>query len=78
MSRRGDGEDPLGTALALALGVLVGVALATPALPTDAGVQLGGLVLGPVETALVVAALSVLLVPLGTFALYQLFALTDR
>lgn len=78
MSRSGDRSDPLGTALALVLGVLVGVALVTPALPADAGVQFGGVVLDPVETALVVAALSVLLVPLGTLALYQLFALSDR
>lgn len=74
----GDGNDAFGTALALVVGVLVAVLLAMPALPAGAGVRLGGLVLDPVETALVVAALSILLVPLGTFALYQVFALSDR
>lgn len=78
--RRGGrgGDDAFGTALALVLGVVVGVVLATPALPAEAGLRLGGIVLDPVETALVVAALSILVVPLGTFALYQLFALSDR
>lgn len=74
----GDGNDAFGTALALVLGVLVAVVLAIPALPADASLRLGTVVLGPVETALVVGALSILLVPLGTFALYQVFALSDR
>lgn len=74
----GDGDDAFGIALALVLGVLVAVVLAIPALPADASLRLGAVVLGPVETALVVGALSILLVPLGTFALYQLFALSDR
>lgn len=74
----GDGNDAFGTALALVLGVLVAVVLAIPALPADASLRLGTVVLGPVETALVVGVLSILLVPLGTFALYQVFALSDR
>lgn len=74
----GNGGDAVGTALALLVGVLVGVGVATPALPASASLRFGGIVLGPVEAALLAAALSVLLIPLGTFALYQLFVFTDQ
>lgn len=75
---RGEGTDPVGTAFALVLGVLVAVGLVTPALSAEAGVRLGGIVLDPVATALVVGVLSILVVPIGTFVLYQLYALSDR
>lgn len=74
----GNGGDAVGTALALLVGVLVGVGVATPALPAGASLRLGGVVLGPVEAALLAAALSILLIPLGTFALYQLFVFSDQ
>lgn len=72
-------SDPAGVAIALALGVGLGAALAVPALPPGGlGVQVGGFELDTVGTVLVVSALSVLLLPLGLFSLYQLFALADR
>lgn len=72
-------SDPTGVAVALVLGVGLGAALAVPALPPGGlGVQIGGVELDTVGTVLVVSALSVLLLPLGLFSLYQLFSLADR
>ncbi|TSD15408.1 hypothetical protein DP107_06095 [Haloglomus irregulare] len=71
--------DPAGVAVALALGVAIGAALALPALPPGGlGVAVGSVELDTVGTVLVVSALSVLLLPLGLFSLYQLFSLADR
>lgn len=72
-------SDPTGVAVALVLGVGLGAVLAVPALPPGGlGVQIGGFELDTVGTVLVVSALSVLLLPLGLFSLYQLFSLADR
>jgi hypothetical protein len=71
--------DPAGVAVALALGVAIGAALAVPALPPGGlGITVGGIALDTVGTVLVVSALSVLLLPLGLFSLYRLFSLADR
>ena len=66
--------DSLGTAMAFALGILVGLLVAAPAFPTGLNVTVSGAELGPIETALLVAALSILVLPLGVFVLYFLFA----
>jgi zinc transporter ZupT len=65
--------DSLGAAMAFALGILVGLLVAAPAFPTGVSVTVSGAELGPIETALLVAALSVLILPLGVFVLYFLF-----
>ena len=56
-------RDPLGTAVAILLGGLVGLALAYPAVPRDESVLLAGFELGPTETFLLVGALVVVLLP---------------
>lgn len=79
MSRgRQDARDPFGTAVALALGALVGVALATPALPEVTTLRVGDTTFGTVGTAMLAGALAVVLLPLGIITLYQVFALVDR
>lgn len=75
MSRR-EG-DASGVAAATGVGVLLGVLLLAPALPTGS-VTVAGISLGTVGAALLAGALAVLVVPLGTLALYQLFFLVDR
>lgn len=65
--------DPFGTALGFLLGVAVGLAVAVPAIPAGTGLTVSGSELGPIGSLLLVAALSVLLLPLGILALYMLF-----
>lgn len=65
--------DTVGTAIAFALGILVGLLVAAPAFPRGLSVTVSGAELGPIETALLVAGLSVLILPLGVFVLYFLF-----
>lgn len=65
--------DTVGTAIAFALGILVGLLVAAPAFPRGLNVTVSGAELGPIETALLVAGLSVLILPLGVFVLYFLF-----
>lgn len=72
------GRDPIGTAVALVLGTLVGIALAAPALPEGMTVRIGESTFGTVGTALFAGALAVLILPLGIIVLYQVFALFDR
>lgn len=67
-------EDPTGIAVAFTLGLLIGIGLAVPAFPAGATLQFGGLEVGPVGAALIAAAVSILLLPFGMFALYVLFA----
>jgi hypothetical protein len=69
--------DGFGLSLALGVGVAVGLALAFPALPSGT-VDVGGVRFDAVGAVLVASVLSVLVVPLGTYALYQLFFLADR
>lgn len=71
-----------GAIVAFLVGILVGLALGYPALPTaESGgfsVSFAGATVGPVGTVLLAGALAVLLVPLGMMALYQVFSLLDR
>ncbi|WP_255149248.1 hypothetical protein [Halorarius halobius] len=69
--------DPLGSAVGLAVGVLVGLLVAVPALPTGVELTVSGAAVGPVGSALLVGALSVLVVPFGVAALYFLFVGTE-
>ena len=71
------GADAFGVSLALGLGVVVGLALAFPALPSGA-VAVGGLEVDVVGAVLLASVLSVLVVPMGTYVLYQLFFLADQ
>lgn len=73
MSVRTD-DDPTGISIAFVLGLLVGIGLTMPALPPGATLQFGGVEVGPVGSALLAAALAILLLPFGMFALYVLFA----
>lgn len=75
---REETRDPLGTAVALVLGALIGIALATPALPESAALRVGDTSFGTVGTAMIAGALAVVLLPLGIITLYQVFALVDR
>lgn len=70
--------DRLGTALALALGALVGVLVGAPAVPGDLSVSVGATTLGSVEAALLLGVFAVVLVPVAMMALYQVFALVER
>lgn len=70
--------DPFGTAVAFALGTLAGLLLAAPAFPSGLTIPGQTVQLGPVETALFVAGLSILVVPLGVFVLYVLFASVEN
>ncbi|WP_255195607.1 hypothetical protein [Halorarius litoreus] len=67
-------QDTVGTAISFAIGILVGLLVAAPAFPAGLTVTVSGAELGPIETALLVAGLSVLILPLGVFVLYFLFA----
>jgi len=69
--------DAFGVSLALGLGVVVGLTLAFPALPSGA-VGIGGFEVDAVGAVLLASVLSVLVVPMGTYVLYQLFFLADR
>lgn len=71
------GPDAFGVSLALGLGVVVGLVLALPALPSGA-VAVGGLEVDAVGAVLLASILSVLVVPMGTYVLYQLFFFADR
>lgn len=71
-------HDTFGSAVGFALGVLVGLVVAAPALPTGLGFTVGGAELGPIESALLVAGLSVLVLPFGVLMLYLLFASVER
>lgn len=66
--------DTVGTAMAFALGIAIGLAVAVPAFPPGLSVTVSGAELGPIEAALLAAGLSVLVLPLGVFVLYFLFA----
>lgn len=67
-------HDTFGSAVGFALGVFVGLAVAAPALPRGIGLTIGGAELGAIESALLVAGLSVLVLPVGVLVLYLLFA----
>lgn len=71
------GPDAFGVSLALGLGAVVGLVLALPALPSGA-VAAGGLEVDAVGAVLLASILSVLVVPMGTYVLYQLFFFADR
>lgn len=67
-------EDATGVAVAFVLGLLVGIGLAVPAFPPGTTLTVGGIDFGPTGAALFAAAVAVLLLPFGMFALYVLFA----
>jgi hypothetical protein len=71
------GPDAFGVALALGVGALVGLFLGLPALPSGS-VAVVGLEIDAVGAVLLASALSVLVVPFGTYVLYQLFFLAER
>jgi hypothetical protein len=71
------GPDAFGVALALGVGTLVGLFLGLPALPSGS-VAVVGLEVDAVGAVLLASALSVLVVPFGTYVLYQLFFLAER
>ena len=66
--------DTVGAAISFAVGIAIGLLVAAPAFPAGLTVTVSGAQLGPIETALLVAALSILVLPLGVFVLYFLFA----
>lgn len=76
-ARSDPGADAFEVSLALGLGVVVGLTLAFPALPSGA-VAVGGFEVDAVGAVLLASVLSVLVVPLGTYVLYQLFFLAER
>lgn len=71
------GPDGFGVSIAIGVGVVVGLALGLPALPSGS-VAVGGFDVDAVGAVLLASVLSVLVVPLGTYVLYQLFFLADR
>ena len=72
------GPDAFGVAVALGVGVVVGLVLGLPALPSGAVTVGGGIEVDAVGAVLLASVLSVLVVPVGTYVLYQLFFLADR
>ncbi|MFC7227198.1 hypothetical protein N0B31_07270 [Salinirubellus salinus] len=71
------GPDAFGVSIAIGVGVVVGLALGLPALPSGT-VAVGGFDVDAVGAVLLASVLSVLVVPLGTYVLYQLFFFADR
>lgn len=60
-----------------AIGIALGVAVAAPAVPSEVAVLLSGDP-GPIGKVLIAGVLSVVVVALGLFGLYQLFWMLDR
>lgn len=67
-------RDTTGITVALVLGALVGLVIASPVLPKNLNLAVGGTNLGPVGSSLLLAALVVVIIPMGIFALYVFFA----
>lgn len=69
-------SDPLGTGASLAVGVLLGAALAAPMLPRDLpGLDVS---VGPIGASLLLASVVVVALPVCLFSLYMLVAELDR
>lgn len=70
-------RDPVGTGVAAAIGVALGVTLAAPILPQQLGLQtdIGG---GHITMLLALGSLGLIAVPLGALFLYLLFSRADR
>lgn len=56
-------RDSIGTSTAFALGGIVGVSLAVPAIPAERVLFVGSVAFGPAETALLLGAIAVLSLP---------------
>lgn len=67
-------KDTVGLSVAFLLGGVVGALLASPVLPQDLNLTVGGAQLGPVGSALLVAVVVVVAIPVGVFLLYGFFA----
>lgn len=67
-------KDTVGLSVAFLLGGVVGALLASPVLPQNLNLTVGGSQLGPTGSALLVAVLVVVAIPLGIFLLYGFFA----
>lgn len=74
--KRDRGPDGFGVSIALGVGVVLGLALGFPAFPSGT-VAVGGFDVDAVGAVLLASVLSVLVVPLGTYVLYQLFFFAD-
>lgn len=59
------------------IGIALGVAVAAPAVPSEIAVLVSGNP-GPIGKVLIAGVLSVVVVTLGLFGLYQLFWMIDR
>lgn len=69
-------RDPVGTGLSLAVGVILGAALAAPMLPRD--LPGADVAVGPMGASIIVASAAVVTVPVCLFSMYLLLAELDR
>lgn len=67
-------KDTVGLSVAFLVGGVVGALLASPVLPQNLNLTVGGSQLGPIGSALLIAVLVVVAIPLGIFLLYGFFA----
>lgn len=67
-------KDTVGLSVAFLLGGVVGALLASPVLPQNLNVTVGGSQLGPIASALLIGVVVVVVIPLGVFLLYGFFA----
>lgn len=70
-------RDPVGTGVALIIGVALGVTLAAPMLPQQLGIEasVNG---GHVTTLLAFGSLAIIAVPFGALLLYMFLARTGQ
>lgn len=67
-------KDTVGLTVAFLIGGVAGALVASPVLPQHLNLTVGGSELGPVGSALLIAVLVVVAIPLGVFLLYGFFA----
>jgi hypothetical protein len=67
-------RDPVGTGLAVLVGVLLGVTFSAPMLPREFPLVGMEVTLTPLAAYLLVSALVVVAIPVGVFVLYFTFA----
>lgn len=70
-------RDPVGTGVALIIGVALGVTLAAPMLPQQLGIE-ASVSGGHVTTLLALGSLGLIAVPFGALLLYMFFARTGQ
>jgi hypothetical protein len=70
-------RDPVGTGVAAAVGIALGLTLAAPLLPQQLipGADVSG---GHVTTILTLGSLGLIAIPFGVLLLYLLFSRTDQ